>query len=404
LVPDLVQRLPDLGEPTSVDPDSERFQLFEAIADWLAVAGGDGASLLVLDDVHWADAGSLHVLRHLIDRAPGGVLVVGTYRDTDVARGHPLASVLADLRRLPSVTRLAIAGLDAQEVRDLVEQAGGNELDETGEGFARLVADESAGNPFFVGELLRHLVESGVLVQRDGRWTSDLTVDQLGIPEGIREVVGRRLSRLGDDTDEVLRAAAVIGYEFDLDLVAAVTARTPDATLDALEAAVAAGLVIEVGVDRFRFAHALVRQTLHEELSSSRRARAHRRVAEALEQLHADRLDDVLPLLALHWAEAAGGGDPSVAVDYGERAGDHALDRLAYEEAAEHYRRALELLDDADGEQAVRPRLLTRLAQAQSYAADPTTSSPSASRRPPPSMRESSTPPSTPWRSPTGPR
>ena len=368
--PELADRVPGLGEPVRADPESERFALFEAVADWLGAAGGDGPSLLVLDDLHWADAGSLLVLRRIIERAPAGALVVGTYRDTDVGRGHALSGVLADLRRMPAVTRVAVGGMDADEVRELVELIGGNELDEAGESFAQLVADESAGNPFFVGELLRHLVETGVLVQRDGRWTSDVTLDRVGIPEGIREVVGRRLSRLGDDTDDVLRAGAVIGYEFDLALLALVLRRSDDETLDALEAAIAAGLVIEVGVDRFRFAHALVRQTLHEELTSSRRARQHRRVAEALELLQEGRTDEVLPQLALHWAEAVAGGDPSVAIDYAVRAGDQADGRLAYEEAAAHYLGALDLLDGADGDEAAEGRILARLAGAQQRAGD----------------------------------
>ena len=317
-----------------------------------------------------AAAGSLLVLRRIIERAPAGVLVVGTYLDTDVARGHALSAVLADLRRMPAVTRVAVGGMDADEVRELVELIGGNELDEVGESFAQMVAEESAGNPFFVDELLRHLAETGVLVQRDGRWTSDLTLDRVGIPEGIREVVGRRLSRLGDDTDDVLRAGAVIGYEFDLDLLAAVLGRGDDETLDALEAAITAGLVIEVGVDRFRFAHALVRQTLHEELTSSRRARQHRRVVEALEQLHDGRTDEVLPQLALHWAEAVAGGDPTLAIDYAVRAGDQADGRLAYEEAAAHYRSALDLLEGIDGMEAERGRILARMAAAQVRAGD----------------------------------
>lgn len=159
---------------------------------------------------------------------------------------------------------------------------------------------ETSGNPFFLGEVLRHLAETGALVERDGRWTSDLTPEEAGIPEGIREVVGRRLSRLGPDVEQVLRSAAVIGYEFDVDLLADVVGRDADSVLDALDTAIAASLAVEVGVTRYRFAHALVRESLRGELSASRRSRQHRKVAEALEVRHANDLDAVITELATH--------------------------------------------------------------------------------------------------------
>ena len=124
------------------------------------------------------------------------LLVLATYRDTDLDRTHPLADVLADLRRQPGVDRLDLEGLDEAEVMALMETAAGHDLDEPGLALARALHSETEGNPFFVGEVLRHLAESGAIVQRDGRWTSDTTLEEVGIPEGIREVVGRRLSRL----------------------------------------------------------------------------------------------------------------------------------------------------------------------------------------------------------------
>ncbi len=370
LVPELGRLVDGLPEALDDDPDVERFRLFQAVGSWLAVGGVDRPRLLVLDDLHWADKPTLLLLRHLISNPPIGLMVLCTYRDTDVDRTHPLSSMLADFRRMPAVSRIALDGLGDDGVRDLLIRTGGHDLDEIGLAFAERVHRETSGNPFFLGEVLRHLTETGALYERDGRWVSDLSPDDAGIPEGIREVVGRRLSRLGDDVEGVLRSAAVIGYEFDVDLLADVVGRDADDVLDALDTAAAANLVIETGVDRHRFAHALVRETLHEELSSSRRARQHRKVAEALEARHADDIDEVVTELATHWAEASAGGDPTRAIELAIRAGELAENRSANENAARWFEQALELVDD---ERLVTPearQLMVRLASVQLNAAD----------------------------------
>jgi class 3 adenylate cyclase/tetratricopeptide (TPR) repeat protein len=371
---DLVRIVPELdrlvdGLPTALDdePDVERYRLFQAVGSWLSVGGTDHPRLLVLDDLHWADKPTLLLLRHLISNPPVGLMILCTYRDTDVDRTHPLSSMLADFRRMPAVDRIALDGLGDSGVRELLTRTGGHELDEDGLAFAEVVQRETSGNPFFLGEVLRHLAETGALYERDGRWVSDLRPEEAGIPEGIREVVGRRLSRLGEDVETVLRSAAVIGYEFDVDLLADVVGRDADDVLDALDVAARANLVIEVGVDRHRFAHALVRETLHGELSSSRRARQHRRVAEALEARHADDLDAVVAELATHWAEASAGGDPTRAIELAVRAGDLAADRGAFENAVRWFQQALELMEDESTATPDRRRTLVRLAEVQIY-------------------------------------
>ncbi|HUS44234.1 MAG TPA: AAA family ATPase [Ilumatobacteraceae bacterium] len=365
LVPELGRLVVDLPPALHDEPDVERLRLFRAVDSWLSVGGLDRPRLLVLDDLHWADKPTLLLLRHLISNPPAGLMVLCTYRDTDVDRTHPLSSMLADFRRMPAVARIALDGLGDEGVRELLVRTGGNELDEQGLAFAEIVQRETSGNPFFLGEVLRHLAETGALYQRDGRWVSDQRPEDAGIPEGIREVVGRRLSRLGDDVESVLRSAAVIGYEFDVDLLADVVGRDPDEVLDVLDVASSANLVIELGVDRHRFAHALVRETLHEELSSSRRARQHRKVAEALEARHAGDIDTVITELATHWAEASAGGDPTRAIELAVRAGDLAADRGAAENATSWFERALELMEDEDLSFEMRRRTLVRLAESQ---------------------------------------
>ncbi len=366
LVPDLAERVPDLAPPLDDEPGSERLRLFQSVESWLGVGGVDRPRLLVLDDLHWADKPTLLLVRHLISNPPVGLMILCTYRDTDVDRTHPLSSMLADFRRMPAVTRIALDGLGDDGMRDLLIRTGGHDLDEVGLAFAERVRRETSGNPFFVGELLRHLTETGALYERDGRWVSDLDPNEAGIPEGIREVVGRRLSRLGEDVEQVLRSAAVIGYEFDVDLLADVVGRDVDDVLDALDVAVAANLAVEVGVGRHRFAHALVRETLHDELSATRRARQHRRVAEALEARHQADLDAVVAELATHWIEASAGGDPTRAIELAIAAGDQAGVRGAFENAARWFEQTLELIDHEPTLDAERRRVLVRLAASQS--------------------------------------
>ncbi len=365
LVPDLGSRVVGLPSALRDDADTERYRLFQAVASWLSIGGVERPRLLVIDDLHWADKPTLLLLKHLIANPVAGLMVLCTYRDTDVDRSHPLSSTLADFRRMAAVTRIAVSGLADDGVRDLLVRMGGHDLDPAGMAFATLVHRETSGNPFFVGEVLRHLAETGALVEHGGRWTSSLRPEEAGIPEGIREVVGRRLSRLGDEVEQVLRAAAVIGYEFDVDLLADVVGRSADDVLDALDTAQAASLVIEVGVDRHRFAHALVRETLHGELSASRRARHHRRVAEALEARHVGDLDSIVADLATHWAEASAGGDPGRAIELAGRAGAQANERGAWENAIRWYQSALEVMEDQRTYDVERRHTLVALASAQ---------------------------------------
>ena len=376
LVPELPQLVRDLPEPLRSDPETERYQLFDAVAAWLGDVSSDRPVLLVVDDLHWAAKPTLLLLRHVLRSAgPLRLLVVATYRDSDVGRGHPLADFLADLPRLEGAERLLLSGLDVPEVATFIERAAGHELDEDGTELARAVWRETEGNAFFVVEVLRHLTESGALEQRDGRWVLARPLDDLGVPQGVRDVVGRRLSRLSEEANRVLACASVVGLEFDPAIVGAAGGEGEEAVLAALEQAIAARLVVEVPgpLPRNRFSHALVRATLYDELSAARRVALHRKVAEAIEEIHGERLDDHLPALAHHWARAsAPAAEASRAVEYARRAGDRALSQYANDEAAGYFGEALELLDVA-GVDPTDPRrlpLLISLGEAQRRAGD----------------------------------
>ncbi len=350
LIPELERLLPGIGPRLSDDPDTERNRLFEATTELLTNLSAREPVVIVLDDVHWARKPTLLLLRHLLKTtAHLQLLIVATYRDTDLDRTHPLSEMLADMRRQAGVERLMLHGLDERGVVDFLERTAGHELDEPGLALAAAVARETEGNPFFIGEVLRHLTESGALVFRDGRWTTDLELSDFGIPEGVREVIGRRLSHLDPSSNEVLAMAAVIGREFDLRVLGSVMEGGTEQALDAIGEAETGGLVEAVAgrPGTYRFAHALVRSTLYDELPTSRRLRLHRAVGLALEAT--GDVENRLNELAWHFTEAAALGEVEKAVDYGRRAGDLAKADLAFEEAAGLYERAIDVLalDDA---------------------------------------------------------
>jgi len=359
IVPDLARRLDDVPAPRSVDPETERLALFDATTDLLEALSADAPAVVLLDDAHWADGTSLDLLRHVVRHLPqtSQVLIVVTYRDTDIDRSHPLADMIGQFRREPRVERIALHGIDEEGVRDLLTMTAGHELPEDGFELARALSRETEGNPFFIGEILRHLIETGVLVQRDGVWEGTTSVEDAGIPEGIKDVVGRRLSRLSDPANETLRTAAVIGRDFNLDLLAEVTELPEDTVLDHIEEAIGAlRLVEEVSgaPGSMTFAHALVRSTLLDELSTTRRVRVHRKIGEALE----GRPNASAGKLAHHFAEAAATGVADKAVMYARRAADEALDGLAHDEAVHYLDLALEAVEAVDDEPRTRYELL----------------------------------------------
>jgi class 3 adenylate cyclase len=378
LLPELAEQAPGLSPPLRSDPETERYRLFDAVTAWLRAVSVETPVLLVLDDLQWAAKPTLLLLRHVLQAdEPMRLLMLATYRDTELSRTHPLTELLADLRRLSGVERIPLAGLDSSGVAAYMAEAAGHDLDEDDWVLARAIHSETEGNPFFVGEVLRHLREIGAVIHRDGRWGATTSIEELGIPEGIREVVGRRLSRLSETVNRVLTLAAVIGLEFELPVLQTVAGLDEDFLLGALDEAIAARLVVEVPgpAARHRFAHSLVRTTLYDELSGARRTALHRKVAEAIEAVHAARLDDHLTALAHHYARAAApAAETAKAVAYASRAGDRALAQLAHDEAAAYYHQALELVEadvSVEPDDARRLGLLLSLGEAQRRAGDP---------------------------------
>lgn len=371
VLPDLARRIavpvPDAGS----DADAERFLVLEGVARLLALASADAPLVVVLDDLHWVDAASLQLLRHLVLSAnPMAVTVVGTFRESELSRSHPLTGALADLRRVPDIERLDLVGLDDVDIIDLLAAASGQSVADDSVALAHALRRETGGNPFFLVEVIRHLAESGAFIQDDtGRWVLSEDLDALGLPSSVREVVGHRVARLGEATEQALSLGAVMGREFEVEVLVDVGDTSEDELLDLLDGAVSAGLITESEEQfgRYRFVHALIQHTLYQDLSGSRRQRAHQRIAESLER-RSDG-DDQVAELARHWLAATRPSDSAKAIHYARRAGDLALAAYAPLDAVDWYAQALDLQSrQGAGDDRERAVLLVGLGTAQRRA------------------------------------
>ncbi len=369
LVSEVREKFGDVPTLPRLEGSAERLRLFEAVVAFLRATARRRPLVLVLDDLHWADEPTLLLLQYLarnLDR--DRILLVGTYRDMELDRTHPLSETIGVLRRGDLMERVLLRGLEREEVAALIEATGGQPPPDT---FVDAVYEVSEGNPFFVAEILRNLVESGAIRIEDGRYVGDPDSVAANLPEGVREVVGRRLDRLSEDANALLSVGSAMPGGFSLDICAAVAGFNLDRALDLLDEALAAVVLTERAdaSGTYEFTHALIRQALYGELSTPRRVRMHQRIAEAIETRHGDRLDGHLTELAYHFFQAAPGGETERARDYARRAGERALDGAAYEEAARYFDMALQVIDlDEGAAPGERGEVLVRLLEATELA------------------------------------
>jgi tetratricopeptide (TPR) repeat protein len=348
LVPDLGALVPGLDPPLRSDPETEQYRLFEAVASWLSAAAEATGLVFVVDDLHWAPPPTIQLLAHLLRAAgPARLLVVANFRDTEVGPAHPLSAFLADLRRHSPAERIALEGLSVDELTELL---GG--LPETPRSLAATLHEGTEGNPFFVGELLRSVADSGV------------AVEALPVPEGVRDVIVSRVGRLSTATRELLGVASLLGRDLEVTPLAGVARTSEEDAARAMEEALSARLVEETGVGTYRFVHALVRSALYEGLSATRRARLHLRAADVFEQ----QGDENPATLAHHLVSSAPLGDRARTASACLAAGDRALSVLADAEAGEWYSRGLAFSGD---DSILRIDLLTGLGEAQRRTGDP---------------------------------
>ncbi|MCI0397163.1 MAG: ABC transporter substrate-binding protein [Chloroflexi bacterium] len=368
LAPELRSHYPELPPNPALDPQAEQQRLFDSVVALCTALATQGPLLLILDDAHWADSGTLFLLRHLARRSRHlRLFMVLTYREVELDDTSPFHQVLLDFNRERLAARLKLPRLTREQTRELLAAMFAEEI--TSE-FLDGIYHETEGNPFFIEEVCKALVESEQLYREGGRWQRP-AMEEMEIPQSVRLAIQTRVGKLPAGGQETLRLAAVIGREFDFATLKAISELDEETLIDALERAERAQLVQQVHQGRaadpkFAFAHALIPATLRESLSGLRRQRLHRRVALVLEQLYPNRPDELAPRLGRHFAEA---GEVGKAVTYLLRAGDGARKLYAYQEAIDHYQQVV-WLEKEEGHLEQAARTLMKLGQVYHMAMD----------------------------------
>ena len=368
--PDVARIVPELraiyGTPSTPTGDhteaSVRFELFDAVARSLWELSRDGPILVILDDLHAADEPSLLLLRFVCgDLADAPIMLLVTYREGELDDSDPRLAHLAELGRQPGATHLSPRVLSEQAVREYMERAVPSPIPA---GLADLVHRQAEGNPLFMTEVVRLLVDEHRMER-----VNPHEAFRLEIPEGIRAVIGRRLTRLSPGSRQLLDRAAVIGVDVPLDQIMGLSMRPTGETLDLLDEAARADVLIAPIRARgpWRFKHALIREVLYSALPAGERQRLHLAVADVLEALHRDDPDPPYAVLAHHLVEAVPTADPGRTIDYSRRAAQQATEQAAHEEAMRLYRRALSIAPERD---STRVDLLIGLGEAAARAGD----------------------------------
>lgn len=366
--------LPEVAETdappsTPLDPEEERFRLHEAVAHLLIDASTTTPLVIVLDDLQWADGASLALLRHVVRvLARASIMIVATLRDAELDRAgqsEALTALLAALHREANFLRLPLIGLAQDEVGEILAKAAAHPISAE---LGAAIHGETGGNPFYVQEIIRHLLEEGRLTDSDGVLTTVASFRDLGVPEGVRQVVNRRLARLSEPAQGLLGVASVFTAGAEVQTLHALSGLPEPALLDAIDEALAAGLLRPVpGRDeRYDFTHAIIRQALYEERSPSRRVRLHRQVAEAMERLHGSRSREYAAELAAQYHASASLPGAVLGVPHALVAAETARARYAREQSAHFLRMARDLATEADAE--TRADVLARLAVAEAEA------------------------------------
>ncbi|MFC1946352.1 protein kinase [Chloroflexota bacterium] len=330
-------------EPREAEnPEEDRYRLMQAVTSFLSNAAAVKPMLVILEDLHDADKGTLEMLGHVSRNLTNTrLMMVGTYRDIEVDRNHPLSAALAELRRVSSFGRVLLRGLSIDEVRRMLESLIREDIPL---GLADAVHRQTEGNPLFVQEVVRYLTEEKLLIRESGKMiATGETPLEMSIPEGLRDVIGKRLTNLSEECNHLLSVASVIGREFALDTLKTVADISDDVFVNALKEAIQLSILEErsqVGVIRYRFTHAFFRQTLYEELIAPQRLQLHQQVARSMEEVYSKRLEEHASELAEHFSQSTDQADLKKAVEYSEMAAKRAVDVYAYGEA-------IRLLDQA---------------------------------------------------------
>lgn len=364
IVPDLRERVPGIQPLGRLRSEQARFALFDAVGRFLRNVSKRLPILLVFDDLHAADRESLALFDFTVrSSSDTPMMMIAAFQEAAVHARPEVEKQFGALNL--KGRRVSLGGMTEQQVGLIVGETLGMAPPPA---LVRALHETTEGNPLFAGEVTRLLAAEGQLAvvwaEEDGR--------QLPLPDTVRETIQRRFDPLGEAGVTALRVAAVIGREFRFGTLDRAVGSSSVDLLEVIDAALAAGLLIEApgAIGRFRFAHGLIRETLYMSLTTAERVRLHRAVGQALREVHGDDPEH-LAELAHHFSEAAPGGDAEVALDYAARAGDEAMRVLAYERAAELFRLALEVSEQLLFDRKRHAELTLGLGIALTRANDP---------------------------------
>ena len=333
ILPELSAMLEGLERPPALEPEQARFRLFFSITSFLKNISRSQPLVLVLDDLHWADESSLLLLEFIArEIAASSLIVVGTYRDMEVSGSHPLAQTLGNLVREDHYQRVQLGGLTRNEVGEFVEARAGIAVADAA---VDALHQRTEGNPLFVGEVVGSVTPEEMA--RDQDWIAS-------IPEAVRDAILLRLSRLTEPCSQLLRTASIIGRDFDLPLLRVLSPEFKETELlESLDEALGIRIVesLPARSGGYRFSHALIQQAVYEEIPPMRKAQAHAAVANTLEELHSNNLDEHAGELARHFAEAEAVFGTEKMVRYSLIAGERALEAFAYEQGLVHFQQGL---------------------------------------------------------------
>jgi predicted ATPase/class 3 adenylate cyclase len=372
MAPELKVKLPDLPEPPPVAAEAEAYRLFQEVTEFLKKASTSAPLVLVLEDLQWADKGSCSLLQHLARRLAGSRLLVAiSCREAELDPSHPLREALPHLRRESGFWELPLKGLRESEVRELITVLAEHEVPQP---LVLALHQETEGNPFFIQETLKHLMETEALYQEEGRWTSKATtISDIGLPESVRDVMERRLAGLSEECRRLLQVGAVLGRRFSLSLAQRVAELDEELILRTVEEALAAQVVREQCQERrtyYQFTSTLLRENLYGRLSAPRRERLHLQAAHALEEAYPDHLENYAAELAYHYREAGEGAPAETAYRWTVKAAQQAMAAYAPAEAVSLYGSALELADAVGLSQGEKAALLWDLARVRGRTGD----------------------------------
>ena len=363
LVPELRQRLGAIPQSLQIDPEHERDRLFEAVSQFIANVSKENPLLVVLDDLQWTDESSL-LLLHYVARGvyKEHLLLVGAYRENEVDEKHPLSPVLTELNRERLLQSVLLKHMSLNDVSEMIKQI--LEQDDVPKEFCQLVYQKIGGNPFFVEEVMKSLMEQGHIFREGNRWKIK-EVSRIDFPETVKSVIKARVGRLDDECRNLLTMASFVGYDFSFEALRGATGFEENKLVELLEKMLKTGLIKERvvrGEEAHSFADAIVRDVVHEEVSRLMHRRLHHVVGSSLEKVYANKIDDHLAELAYQFLE---GGEKGKALDFFLRAADKAVKVYAHGEASTYFQSALSLLQEMESDAQQRGYVLEKLGDAK---------------------------------------